>query len=86
MAQRQSNGIGRIIRSRRGRQRAYTLDHIHYLLLLRSSIAHNGLFDLQRSIFENIDAGLSACEKYDSPAVRHGNAGSYIRIEKKLLD
>ena len=86
MAQRQSNGIGCIIRPRRGRQRAYTFDHIHYLLLLRSSIAHNSLFDLQRSIFENINTGLPACEKYDSPAVRHGNAGSYIRVEKKFFD
>ena len=79
------NGISRIVGLGHCRQRAYALDHIHNLRLLGSAVADNRLLNLQRSVFKNLNSGLSAGKKYNAPAVRNGNTGSNVSVEKQFL-
>ena len=85
MAYGKSNGISRIVGLGHCRQRAYALDHIHNLRLLGSAVADNRLLNLQRSVFKNLNSGLSAGKKYNAPAVRNGNTGSNVSVEKQFL-
>ena len=86
MTYRERDRVGGVVRSRRSREIAYSPHHVHHLCFFRSAIADHGLLDLKRRVFVYPDPGLAACKEYHSPAVRNGNAGSDIGVEKKLLN
>ena len=85
MADRQREGVGRVVGFCRGGQAQYPLHHIDYLALFRSAVTHHGLLDLQRRILKNWDFVAVGRQEDDTAAVGYGDAGGDIRVEKKLF-
>ena len=86
MAQRQGDSVSRIVRFGWSRQLTQTLYHIHYLSLLRASIADHRLFDLQGRILIYLYPLLAAGQQNHTSAVRNRNTGGDVRIEKQLFN
>ncbi len=86
MADRYGDRIGSIIRSGHGCQVQDAANHIHDLLLLRPTIAHNGLLDLKGRVFVNLQSAAIGTEQGNTASLRNGNTGSDIRIEKELFN
>ena len=83
MAERYGHRIRRIVRGRF--EREYALYHVDDLTLFRPAIADNSLLNLEGRILVHRQSRVIAGEQYDSPALRDGDAGSYIGVEKELL-
>jgi len=86
MAERDGDGVRRVVRLRHGLQGQDAAHHVHDLLFVRTAITDDRLLDLQRRVFIDLQPGLIAREQDDAAAMGNGDAGRDIRIEKQLLD
>ncbi len=85
MAERYGHRISRVVRLRGRFQREYALYHVDDLAFFRAAKANDGLLHLEGRILVHRHTGVVAGEQYDSPALGHGDAGSYIRVEEEFL-
>lgn len=78
MAQRDGDGIGRIVRPGHAVQPEQAARHIHDLMLLRLAIADDGLLDLHGRVFKQRHARPLDGEQDHTASVRNANAGRDI--------
>ena len=86
MAESQSHSIRRVIRLGRGLQIAQAAHHVHHLFLLRPTVTDDRLLDLKRRIFKNTNSGLLTCQQDHASAVRDGDSGRDVSIEKQFFN
>ena len=78
MAQRDGDGIGRIVRPGHAVQPEQAARHIHDLMLLRLAVADDGLLDLHGCVFKQRHARPLDGEQDDAASVRNADAGRDI--------
>ncbi len=86
MAECKRDSVCGVIRLRRSGKSADPLDHLHDLLFFGTAVTDDSLLDLKRCVFIDLQPGVFTREQDHAPAVRHGNTGRDIRIEKQFFD
>ena len=85
MADRQGQGVRRIVRPGNAVQLQKPARHIHDLPLLRLSVAHHRLLDLAGGILKDGHPPALRRQQENSPGLGHADARSDIVVEKQLL-
>jgi len=85
VAYRYCQRVRRVIGSRQFRQIEQSLRHQHDLHLLRASVAHDSLLDLQRRIFKTFKPFFPCRQKQNAAPLRDLYRRCRVRVEKQFL-
>src|SRR5262249_33268672 len=85
VADRDRNGVGRVVRRRGGRQPEQRLHHLSHLRLLGAAEADDRAFDLRRRVLDDRDARRRRGEQRDAARVAEAQrAPDVLRVEDVL--